>query len=1156
MEITGHSGSIRTIKNISTEEQTEMKEHRLMKHLLLTVLLLSGLVSPGMEPIFKKDPQIAVVPQAKQAEDGVRTKEEDQFSTGMFGFCPLLANRKELLPPDARFNVATDGKSLFISAQCETGPDGILERARKGRGGERAFLDDSFELVVVPDPKDAKPSVYHIFLNNRGSYMATAKKGSDTLGWEPQFNMKGTVKDRLWTWEVSLPLSQFGMSEWKDGQVIGLRICRNWRRMKKEFGGEWGCQSAWGQNWISFFSADSIPLVTLYKEAPIIRFLSLRKGNVPDIRVSLFNPTSREMTLNMIYRHQPKNCQSVSRDERITLKPGETKVIALPTAQITEGEVIATGIQFASSDNQKVYYRRTFLWQVEKPDAFASENEDKQKIAFNYAYYPESDSLYAVADLGAIRNSHPVKPLTLEIKDKYGKSIAKTQMPPPKDGKTELLWKIPPLKEITRSTNPSGEYTLTVIPEEIPEAMIVRKFERKIFEWEGNSLGKSNRLIAPFTPIQIRGETVSTILRDHVMNGLGLWKQVRADGENLLKENGIILEAVIDGKSYRAEGQFRFTEKSPTRVVAVSRWHAGSLNASAVSDWDYDGMMKYTLTLYPTKNVIQSLKMIIPVDPANAYLFHACTDGLRFNYGGATPPSWDSTQASRSSLQTSYVNYIWLGTEGRGLSVFGENDKGWIVDKKHPTQELIRKGDSLYLVFHLISKPCEIKEDRRIILGFQATPVKPMPKDWRRTTWGAPSQYWPYLVHNTNFLGSPYCYGGLTHSNELFPRDFDLSLWYAFAEVRKTKQIPKRFVRKWLDGYRDREMMKKVYAPEIAFGFHMMQNSPPGTIMFYTNARGQRLDIPESRTFLDDWFREEFQSSRNVPPEYGAHQSYSIDPTSSYRDFAMFWYQKMLSIGVTDNLYWDDIYLTGNWDHSGREEAYVMEDGSFQPSVGLFNIRALIRRAAVMMEEMGKTPQNMVHMTNTAIAPICAFAQKNLDWEDQDGLRPFQERYTREYIRAVTLGRQFGNRPHAIGMISKGGDPETLKMCRRSRSGVMITHEINNVPLDLYKFGYGQDYVRVWNYWEKDYPVKISGETSSLFVSKKDEAVLIVCNYDKSENFTARLDCRKLGFTGPLSAVNAETREPIEVKGDTLIFRIKRSDYVYIQIKETGRDKR
>lgn len=1124
-----------------------------MKFSLLTALLLSGLVSAGMEPIFKKDPQIAVTPHAKQAEDGVRTEEEDRFSVGMFGFCPLLANRRELLPPDARFNVATDRKSLFISAQCETGPDGILERARKGRGGERAFLDDSFELVVVPDPKEVHPAVYHIFLNNRGSYMATAKKGSDTLGWEPLFNMKGMVKERLWTWEVSLPLAQFGLNEWKDGQTIGLRICRNWRRMKKEFGGDWGCQSAWGQNWISFFSADSIPLVTLYEEAPVIRLLSLRKGNSPDIRVSLFNPTSREMPLNMTYRHQPKNCQSVSRDDPITLKPGETKIMVLPTAQLTEGEIISTSIQFTSSDNQKVFYRRSFSWQLEKPDAFASENEDKQKIAFNYAYYPESDKLYAVADLGALKNSGSGKTVSLEIKDKSGKSVAKTQMPPPKDGKTELLWNVPPLKEITRSANPSGEYTLTVIPEGIPEVAFVKNFERKIFEWEGNSLGKSDRLIAPFTPIQVRGDTVSTILRDHTMTSIGLWKQVCADGENLLKENGITVEAVIDGKTHRAQGQLRFTEKRPTKVIAVSQWNAGSLNASSVSDWDYDGMMKYTLTLHPMKDTIQSLKMIIPVDPANAYLFHACTDGLRFNYGGATPQTWDSTQASRSSLQTSYVNYIWLGTEGRGLSVFGENDKGWIVDKKRPTQELVRKGDSLYLVFHLISRPAEIKEARRIILGFQATPVKPMPKDWRKTTWGAPSQYLPYLVHNTNFLGSPYCYGGLTHSNELFPRDFDLSLWHAFAEVRKTKQIPKEFVRKWLAGYRDREMTKKVYTPEIAFGFHMMQNSPPGTLMFYTNARGQRLDIPESRTFLDDWFREEFQPSRNVPPEYGAHQSYSIDPTPSYRDFAVFWYHKMLMIGVTDNLYWDDIYLTGNWDHSGREEAYVMEDGSFQPSVGLFNIRALIRRAAVLMEEMGKTPQNMVHMTNTAIAPICAFAQKNLDWEDQDGIRPFQQRYTREYIRAVTLGRQFGNRPHAIGMISRDGDQEIQKMCRRSRAGVMITHEINTVPLDLYKFGYGLDHVRVWNYWEKGYPVKISGETSSLLSSKKGEAVLIVCNYDHSENFTAKLDRKKLGFTGPLSAVDGETREAIAVHDDTLAFKIKQFDYITIRIQENGR---
>ena len=45
---------------------------------------------------------------------------------------------------------------------------------------------------------------------------------------------------------------------------------------------------------------------------------------------------------------------------------------------------------------------------------------------------------------------------------------------------------------------------------------------------------------------------------------------------------------------------------------------------------------------------------------------------------------------------------------------------------------------------------------------------------------------------------------------------------------------------------------------------------------------------------------------------------------------------------------------------------------------------------------------------------------KNLqvDWEDNDGLAPFQERYTKEYIRALSIGYQAGCLACVLGKIS------------------------------------------------------------------------------------------------------------------------------------------
>lgn len=116
---------------------------------------------------------------------------------------------------------------------------------------------------------------------------------------------------------------------------------------------------------------------------------------------------------------------------------------------------------------------------------------------------------------------------------------------------------------------PSGEYTVAVTVDGIENAKIVRNFERKVFPWEGNQLGKSDRLIPPFTPVKVNGNTVSTLLRDHLLSDMGLWRQVTADGADLLKEDGMRLEAVVNGKTYSAQGKMDFA--SPRGAIRMSK---------------------------------------------------------------------------------------------------------------------------------------------------------------------------------------------------------------------------------------------------------------------------------------------------------------------------------------------------------------------------------------------------------------------------------------------------------------------------------------------------------------------------------------------------------------------------------------------------------
>jgi len=62
----------------------------------------------------------------------------------------------------------------------------------------------------------------------------------------------------------------------------------------------------------------------------------------------------------------------------------------------------------------------------------------------------------------------------------------------------------------------------------VQSAPTVQPFVRHVLPWEHNQLGKSDVVVEPFKPLEVRGQTVSTVLRRHSLSALGLWDQVES----------------------------------------------------------------------------------------------------------------------------------------------------------------------------------------------------------------------------------------------------------------------------------------------------------------------------------------------------------------------------------------------------------------------------------------------------------------------------------------------------------------------------------------------------------------------------------------------------------------------------------------------------
>jgi hypothetical protein len=207
---------------------------------------------------------------------------------------------------------------------------------------------------------------------------------------------------------------------------------------------------------------------------------------------------------------------------------------------------------------------------------------------------------------------------------------------------------------------------------------------------------------------------------------------------------------------------------------------------------------------------------------------------------------------------------------------------------------------------------------------------------------------------------------------------------------------------------------------------------------------------------------------------------------------------------------------------------------------------------------MGKPNAIMAHTTNRQVAPMQAFAATQLSWENNAGDKPFQERFSRAYIQAESIGKQTGVVPFALGLV-QGSDPAKLAFARRSGSGVLLTHEIKTIDNwsdywpnydRLLAFGYGTAQAKVWNYWQENYPAQISGgETSSLLLSKPGSALIVVCDYGKGGDFKLQLDAAKLGLHGKISATDMETNARLQISENSeVLFSIPQYDFKMILI--------
>jgi hypothetical protein len=710
--------------------------------------------------------------------------------------------------------------------------------------------------------------------------------------------------------------------------------------------------------------------------------------------------------------------------------------------------------------------------------------------SLHFWHLPSTRELYV--RITALEQQAPAAPVRLQVKDARGQQVFSAAAG---FSANDQLFVLPDLA--------GGDYWVNLkVGDAATEPQLLK---RQRFAWEGNTLGITDAVFPPFTPIKCRGQSVAVVMREYRLNDFGLWDSVKARGQfdnaaprELLAAPMRFTAESQDGRELAWKGRVELMSRKPHLAVYRARAECPAVGLEAVSAIEPDGMMKVTLKLLPVKGApaLKRLSLEIPLRDEMAALMHEDTASLRLNYSGSLPSGegevWTSKQSKRyAQWLNAFTGYIWLGGPERGLAWFAENDKGWVTAKNHdaPLMRITRGSGRVTLRVDLVNVPGVIAAPTELVFGLQASPTRPVAADYRSkalTLGGVGLSVIPWGGYSCAWK-SPWMDRWEVVDKVIEGRNEGRVDRAWFEAFEKEHNVPKRFGRPWSED-------------TIRFAGDKKPLTSPDPVYF--EEMHVLTVIPEFHVFQDEWDKDRRAEREYASLEEGYRRAESyynpaVRPTfcRSYQDYTLSLMNQWMRRGVS--MYWDNTCPSQSY-NPWVSAAYVMEDGRVQPGIHLWNQREYMRRTWNLMnywrkKGVARPLEFVAHMTNAQHLPLFSWSTCNFDneltpewygpqlnnvYNPGDPCQP-------GFILAEATGLQVGAYPYLVGNLSPCNlPPEALGDVRseisssRREWGMRMVHEIIRggpqyyvLPTGLYDrtvydFGYGTPAVKVWRYWD------------------------------------------------------------------------------------------
>ena len=587
---------------------------------------------------------------------------------------------------------------------------------------------------------------------------------------------------------------------------------------------------------------------------------------------------------------------------------------------------------------------------------------------------------------------------------------------------------------------------------------------------------------------------------------------VSADEEIL--SSPIRLAGIVNGETITWQSKDVFLLCSNKSEAVVSGCQANdNLIIDVTSTVEFDGMIRMDMVIMPQRErsskreaspQIERLWLEVPFNKHRATLFHYWPGGWgHAKNSGAIP---------ENGLTLPFKPFIWIGWEEGGLSWFAESDKGWEPKEENYCIEIVREGEEVILRLHLLDKQPR-KLPLTLTMGLQATPVKPMPKDFHQ---------WR-IYHGANYgienqaINQEEDETVLDHITELGVKTLvSYENWTPIQGYWKTTEESK--LRHLVSECHKRGIKVLLY-----FGYELSTLAPEW---------GKMAD-----DVLVKGVNGEFAGGYQRLPE---QRAYIVCYNSRWQDYFIEGISRAL-----EDYGFDGVYLDGTiepWGCANERHGcgYRTLDGSLKATYPIFAVRELMKRLYTIIQSKGGIVN--AHQSTCCVTPTLAFCHSYWDGEQFQGGELATEALQKlplDTFRAEFMGKNFGI-PCEFLVYEKPPDWTFERALAFTLLHDVLVRPLNLEELELMSkiwkvmTDFGVSTAEWYPYWENERFLKLEPDyIKASFYQKKDKLLLVVSNLSDKQEVEGKviLDTTALKISGNLRlCYDAITGENIPIK--------------------------